>query len=58
MKEKARELQRARQEAVKKGRSPGYSSSSNFGYSPTPIVGDTAPTVPDTQTKPAYSAAR
>lgn len=55
MKEKARELQRARQEAVKKGRSPGYSSSSNFGYSP--IVGDTVPPVPDTQTKPAYSAA-
>lgn len=58
MKEKARELQRARQEAIKKGRSPGFGSTSNFGYSPSPIVGDTAPTIADTQNKPAYSAPR
>lgn len=55
MKEKARELQRARQEATKKGRSPGFGSTSNFGYTPSPVVGDTAPTISDTQSKPAYS---
>lgn len=57
MREKARELQRARQEAIKKGRSPGFGSTSNFAYSPSPVVGDTTPTITDTQTKPAYSAA-
>lgn len=56
MKEKARELQRLRQEATKKGRSPGFGSSSSFGYSSSPVVGDTAPSVAETQSKPAYSA--
>ncbi|XP_054717160.1 coatomer subunit delta-like [Uloborus diversus] len=54
MKEKARELTKARQEASKKGRSPGFGSSSNFGYPPSPVVGDAAPTAPDTQTKQTY----
>ncbi|XP_035213622.1 coatomer subunit delta-like [Stegodyphus dumicola] len=56
MKEKARELQRAKQEATKKNRSPGFGSSSSYGYPPSPVVGDTAPVVPDTQPKQAYSA--
>lgn len=58
MKEKARELQRARHEAIKKGRSPGFGSTSNFGYSSSPVVGDTAPTIADATPKSTYSAAR
>ncbi|KAG8190134.1 hypothetical protein JTE90_026702 [Oedothorax gibbosus] len=52
MKEKARELTRAKHEAMKKGRSPAYTSSTS-GYSPSPIVGDA--TSPSEAPKPAYS---
>lgn len=49
MKEKARELQRARQDAAKKGRTPGFGSggfgSGNMAYPSTPMIGDTAPSV-------------
>lgn len=47
MREKAKELQRQRMEATKKGiKSSAYNSSGGFGsstgYTPTPSVGDTA----------------
>ncbi|XP_023238630.1 coatomer subunit delta-like [Centruroides sculpturatus] len=49
MKEKARELQRARQDAAKKGRTPGFGSggfgSGNMAYPSSPMIGDTAPSV-------------
>ncbi|XP_042908362.1 coatomer subunit delta isoform X2 [Parasteatoda tepidariorum] len=53
MKEKARELQKAKQEAMKKGRNPSYSSSS-MNYPPSPVVGDAAPISPEAPTKQPY----
>lgn len=59
MKEKARELQKARQEASKKGRTPGFGSSGfgsgGMGYTPTPVVGDTAPVISESQNKAPYN---
>ncbi|XP_076325619.1 coatomer subunit delta isoform X1 [Tachypleus tridentatus] len=60
MKEKARELQRARQEAAKKGRTPGFGSggfgSGNMGLAPSPVIGDSASTMPEPLPKPSFSA--
>ena len=46
MREKAKELQRQRMEAAKKGVKPSFGSSGGFGsssgYTPSPSVGDTA----------------
>lgn len=58
MREKAKELQRQRMEANKKGvKSPGFSVGgfgSNTGYSPAPVVGDTASMPADN--KPSFTA--
>lgn len=47
MREKAKELQRQRMEAAKKGGKVTYGGSGGFGnstgYNPTPTVGDVAP---------------
>lgn len=46
MREKAKELQRQRMEAAKKGGKPAYTTSGGFGsstgYTPAPSVGDIA----------------
>lgn len=60
MREKAKELQRQRMEATKKGgiKGPGFGSSSGsggYGFTPSPSVGDSANFVPE-PVKPAYTA--
>jgi len=59
MREKAKELQRQRMEANKKGvKSPGFGGGgfgSNTGYSSAPIVGDSA-TIPADINKPSFTA--
>ncbi|KAJ9595954.1 hypothetical protein L9F63_012847, partial [Diploptera punctata] len=58
MREKAKELQRQRMEANKKGvKSPGFNAGgfgSNTGYSPAPVVGDSASVPADN--KPSFTA--
>lgn len=58
MREKAKELQRQRMEANKKGIKPSYNTSGGFGsstgYIPTPSVGDTANVSNDVK-HPTYS---
>ncbi|KAJ8898477.1 hypothetical protein PR048_003837 [Dryococelus australis] len=58
MREKAKELQRQRMEASKKGvKSPGFGGGGGFGggtgYSPAPVVGDTATVLSDL--KPSFT---
>lgn len=55
MREKAKELQRQRMEANKKGgiKAPGFSG--GYGFTPSPTVGDSANFVPE-PVKPAYTA--
>lgn len=59
MREKAKELQRQRMEANKKGVKPSFGSSGGFGsssgYTPAPTVGDVANISNDIK-PPAYSA--
>lgn len=59
MREKAKELQRQRMEASKKGiKSPGYGGGgfgSGAGFTPSPIVGDTANLSPEIS-KPSFTA--
>jgi hypothetical protein len=57
MREKAKELQRQRMEAKKGVKSPGFGGGgfgSNTGYSPAPIVGDTASIQADVN-KPSFT---
>lgn len=59
MREKAKELQRQKMEAAKKGIKPSFGSSAGFGnttgYTPTPSVGDTANISNDVK-PPSYTA--
>jgi hypothetical protein len=59
MREKAKELQRQRMEAAKKGVKPSFVNSGGFGsssgYTPAPSVGDIANISNDVKL-PAYSA--
>lgn len=57
MREKAKELQRQRMEAAKKGGKPSFGSSGGFGsnaYTPSPTVGDVANITNDVK-PPTYS---
>lgn len=58
MREKAKELQRQRMEAAKKGGKPSFGSSGGFGsgnsYNPTPAVGDMANMTNDVK-PPSYT---
>lgn len=59
MREKAKELQRQRLEAIKKGGKASFGSSGGFGnstgYNPTPTVGDVA--ISNNEIKPpSYTA--
>lgn len=60
MREKAKELQRQRMEAAKKGGKPSFGNSGGFGsntFTSTPVVGDMANITNDVKT-PTYTPAQ